>query len=139
MPKRKCTFNDSLQAKYPFINGINITSNVRWEKCPTECSVSHSGVGPLSTKKYKNPDCVSPLQVLQYLIFLWNQTSHFLMIWMSPQQVCGLIVLYKKNHSFRSNGCASKLIQTCFDQKFRCTRMEIEAIVKMILVNPTVS
>ncbi|GFY02982.1 uncharacterized protein TNCV_979871 [Trichonephila clavipes] len=39
----------------------------------------------------------------------------------------------QENHSFRSNDCASKLIQTCFDPKFTCSRTKSEAIVVKVL------
>lgn len=39
----------------------------------------------------------------------------------------------KENHSFRSNDCASKLIQICFEKKFRCARTKTESIVSNVL------
>ncbi|KAL4111774.1 hypothetical protein QTP88_015663 [Uroleucon formosanum] len=39
----------------------------------------------------------------------------------------------RESHSFRSNDCASRLIQTCFEQKFRCARTKSEAIVVNVL------
>lgn len=39
----------------------------------------------------------------------------------------------QENHSFRSNDCASKLIQSCFDPKFICARTKSEAIVVNVL------
>ncbi|KAL4721217.1 hypothetical protein ACJJTC_019542 [Scirpophaga incertulas] len=60
IPKRKCSFNVSLQEKYPFIKQINTPSDVRCEKCRTEFSVSHSGGGDiehnLKSDKHKNGD-----------------------------------------------------------------------------------
>ncbi|KFM78507.1 hypothetical protein X975_11411, partial [Stegodyphus mimosarum] len=47
MPKRKCSFNVSLQEKYLFMKQTNTPSGVRWEKCRTELSVSHSGSGDI--------------------------------------------------------------------------------------------
>ncbi|KAF8766425.1 hypothetical protein HNY73_019490 [Argiope bruennichi] len=60
MPKRKCTFNVNLQAKYPFIKQINSRSDVRCEKCRIEFSVSHGGASDieqhLKSGKHKNAD-----------------------------------------------------------------------------------
>lgn len=39
----------------------------------------------------------------------------------------------QENHSFRSNDCASKLIQSCFEPKFSCARTKTEAIVLNVL------
>lgn len=39
----------------------------------------------------------------------------------------------QESHSFHSNDCASRLIQTCFEQKLRCARTKSEAIVVNIL------
>lgn len=39
----------------------------------------------------------------------------------------------QENHSFRSNDCTSKLIQTCFEPKFSCARTKTEAIVVNVL------
>ncbi|CAL1279908.1 unnamed protein product, partial [Larinioides sclopetarius] len=39
----------------------------------------------------------------------------------------------QENHSFRSNDCASKLIQSCFDSKFTCARTKSEAVVVNVL------
>lgn len=39
----------------------------------------------------------------------------------------------QENHSFRSNDCASNLIQACFEQKFRCARTKSQAIVENVL------
>ncbi|GFQ66627.1 uncharacterized protein TNCT_252511 [Trichonephila clavata] len=60
MPKRKCSFNVSLQAKYPFMKQIKTPLDVRCEKCRTEFSASHSGAGDieqhLKSEKHRNAD-----------------------------------------------------------------------------------
>ncbi|KAL4090122.1 hypothetical protein QTP88_025021 [Uroleucon formosanum] len=45
----------------------------------------------------------------------------------------------QENHSFRSNDCASKLIQSCFDSKFRCARTKTEAIIKNVFAPKAIS
>ncbi|GFQ71185.1 uncharacterized protein TNCT_550571 [Trichonephila clavata] len=63
MPKRKCSFNVSLQAKYPLIKQINTPSDVRCEKYRTEFSVYYSDAGDieqhLKSEKHKNADRVA--------------------------------------------------------------------------------
>ncbi|GFR27691.1 uncharacterized protein TNCT_517441 [Trichonephila clavata] len=41
----------------------------------------------------------------------------------------------RENHNFRSNDCASKLIQSCFEPKFTCTHMKSEAIIVNVLTS----
>ncbi|KAL4113194.1 hypothetical protein QTP88_016862 [Uroleucon formosanum] len=45
----------------------------------------------------------------------------------------------QENHSFRSNDCASKLIQSCFDSKFRCARTKTETIIKNVFAPKAIS
>ena len=47
MPKRKCTFNENLQAKFPFIKKTVTDSDVKCKKCNTEFSVSHGGASDI--------------------------------------------------------------------------------------------
>lgn len=60
MPKRKCKFNEGLQAKYPFIIKTVSDSDVRCNKCRTEFSVSHGGASDieqhLKSNRHKGAD-----------------------------------------------------------------------------------
>ena len=60
MPKRKCTFNISLQNKYPFIKQRSGESDVTCEKCRTDFSVGHGGASDiekhLKSEKHKLSD-----------------------------------------------------------------------------------
>lgn len=142
MPKRKCTFNDNLKAKYPFIKQTNTPSNVRCEKCRTEFSVSHSGAGDiehhLKSEKHKNADraAASSSSMLNFFKKSSVPTSKDLDI--AAAEGVWAYHTIQENHSFRSNDCASKLIQSCFDQKFRCARTKTEAIVVNILAQTAI-
>ncbi|XP_044741892.1 uncharacterized protein LOC123302864 [Chrysoperla carnea] len=125
MPKRKCSFNVNLQAKYPFIKQSNTPSDVRCEKCRTEFSVSHSGAGDieqhLKSEKHKNADRPSSKDLdVAAAEGVWAYHT------------------VQENHSFRSNDCASKLIQSCFNQKFTCARTKTEAIVVNVLARTAI-
>jgi hypothetical protein len=60
MPKRKCSFNDKLQTKYPFLKQRSGPSDVTCEKCRTDFSVAHGGAGDiekyLRSEKHKLSD-----------------------------------------------------------------------------------
>lgn len=47
MPKRKCTFNITLQNKYPFIKQRSGATDVTCEKCRTDFSVGHGGASDI--------------------------------------------------------------------------------------------
>lgn len=142
MPKRKCTFNESLQAKYPFIKQVNTPSGVRCEKCRTEFSVSHSGAGDieqhLKSEKHKTADraAASSSSMLNFFKKSDVPTSKDLDI--AAAEGVWAYHTIQENHSFRSNDCATKLIQSCFDQKFRCARTKTEAIVVNVLARTAI-
>ncbi|GFQ72120.1 uncharacterized protein TNCT_189121 [Trichonephila clavata] len=133
MPKRKYSFNVSLQAKYPFIKQINTPPNVRCEKCRTEFTVSHSGAGDiehhLKSEKHKNADRAATLSssMLNFFNKLDASTSKDLDI--SVAEDVWAYHMTQENHSFRCNDCVSKLIQLCFELQFTCAGTKSEAIV----------
>ncbi|GFQ99548.1 uncharacterized protein TNCT_524701 [Trichonephila clavata] len=137
MPKRKCSLNVSLEAKYPFIRQINTPSEVRCEKCCTEFSVSHSGAGNIEqhskSEKHKNANraAFSSSSVLNFFKKLDKPTSKDIDIDM-VESVWAYHTIHE-NQSFRYNDCASKLIQSCFEPKFSCARANSEAIVVNVL------
>ncbi|CAG5013822.1 unnamed protein product [Parnassius apollo] len=132
MPKRKLAFNVNLQAKYPFIKQINTPSDVKCGKCRTEFSVSHSVARDieqhLNSKKHKNADRAAALSPSLLTFFKKSDapTSKDLDIAATE----GVWAYYKiqENHSFHSNNCASKLIQSCFDPKFTCARTKSDLL-----------
>lgn len=80
MPKRKCTFNNKLQTKYPFVKQRNDPSDVTCEKCRTDFSVAHMVVASdvekhLRSEKHKLYPIMLPLQVHQCSIFFKKMDS----------------------------------------------------------------
>lgn len=131
MPKRKCSFNVSLQEKYPFIKQINTPSDVRCEKCRTEFSVSHSGGGDieqhLKSDKHKNADRAAASSSSLLNFFKKSDAPNLKDLDIAAAEGVWAYHTIQENHSFRSNDCASKLIQSCFDPKFTCARTKSEA------------
>jgi len=137
MPKRKCTFNVNLQAKYPFIKQTNTPSDVRCEKCRTEFSVSHSGASDieqhLKSEKHKNADRAAASSSSMLTFFKKSDTPTLKDLDIAAAEGVWAYHTIQENHSFRSNDCASKLIQSCFEPKFTCARTKSEAIVVNVL------
>lgn len=137
MPKRKCTFNISLQNKYPFIKQRSGESDVTCEKCRTDFSVGHGGASDiekhLKSEKHKLSDqaAASSSSMLSFFKRTNLATSKDLDI--AAAEGAWAYHTVQENHSFRSNDCASNLIQTCFEQKFRCARTKSQAIVVNVL------
>ncbi|GFR11159.1 uncharacterized protein TNCT_543551 [Trichonephila clavata] len=137
MPKRKCSFNVSLQAKYPFIKQINTPSNVRCEKCRRQFSVSHGGAGVieqhLKSGKHKKGDraAASSSSMLNFFKKSDAPTSKDLNI--AASEGVWAYQTIQENHSFRSNDCASKLIQSYVEPKFTCARTKSEVVVVNVL------
>lgn len=143
MPKRKCTFNVSLQAKYPFIKQVNTPSDVRCEKCRTEFSVSHhSGGGDieqhLKSEKHKNAEIAAASSSSMLNFFKKSDAPTAKDLDIASAEGVWAYHTIQENHSFRSNDCASKLLQLCFDQKFSCARTKTEAIVVNVLASTAI-
>lgn len=137
MPKRKCTFNINLQTKYPFIKQRNTPSDVRCEKCRTEFSVSHGGASDieqhLKSEKHKNANLTAASSSSMLNFFKKADTPISKDLDVAAAEGVWAYHTVQENHSFRSNDCASKLIQLCFEPKFRCARTKTEAIVRNVL------
>lgn len=137
MPKRKCTFNINLQSKYPFIKQRNVPTDVTCEKCRTDFSVAHGGASDiekhLRSEKHKLSDqaAASSSSMLNFFKKTYSPTSKDLEV--AAAEGAWAFHTVQENHSFRSNDCASSLIQTCFEQKFRCARTKSEALVVNVL------
>lgn len=143
MPKRKCIFNSNLQSKYPFIKQRNSTpSDVNCGKCHTDFSISHGGASDieqhLKSEKHKNADraAASSSSMLNFFKKSDVPTTNDLDI--AAAEGVWAYHTIQENHSFRSNDCASKLIQSCFEQKFRCARTKTEAIVVNVLARTAI-
>lgn len=138
MPKRKCVFNKALLEKYPFIKIRSIPSDVLCEKCATQFSVSHGGGSDveqhLRSEKHKNADRAAAANFSLQKYFKNANTPTTKDLEIAAAEGVWAYHTIQENHSFRSNDCASKLIQSCFDSKFRCARTKTEAIIKNVFL-----
>lgn len=143
MPKRKCVFNINLQTKYPFIKQTKSLSDVRCQKCCTEFSVSHGGASDiehhLKSEKHKKCDLAAASSSLIHSYFKQTDAPTPNDLNVAAAEGVWAYHTVQENHSFRSNDCASKIIQECFEPKFRCARTKTEAIVTNVLACTAVS
>jgi len=137
MPKRKCSFNDKLQTKYPFVKQKRDPSDVTCEKCRTDFSVEHGGSGDiekhLRSEKHKLSDHAAASSSSMLNFFKKTDLPSSKDFEVAAAEATWAYHTVQGNHSFRSNDCASSLIQTCFEQKFRCAHTQSEAIVVNVL------
>ena len=142
MPKRKCTFNVNLQTKYPFIKQTISSSDVRCDKCRTEFSVSHGGNSDieqhLKSEKHKNADWAAASSSSMLTFFKKSDMPTSKDLDAAAAEGVWAYHTIQENHSFRSNDCASKLIQSCFEPKFSCARTKTEAIVVNVLARTAI-
>ncbi|KAF2890983.1 hypothetical protein ILUMI_15190, partial [Ignelater luminosus] len=129
MPKRKCTFNSTLQNKY--------AADVTCEKCRTDFSVGHGGASDiekhLKSEKHRLSDQAAASSSSMLSFFKRTNLPTFKDMDIATAEGAWAYHTVQKNHSFRSNDCASNLIQTCFEQRFRCARTKSQAIVVNVL------
>ncbi|KAL4126194.1 hypothetical protein QTP88_010420 [Uroleucon formosanum] len=137
MPKRKCTFNDKLKTKYPFVKQRSDPSDVTCEKCRTDFSVAHGGAGDiekhLRSEKHKLSDHAAASSSSMLNFFKKTDSPSSKDFEVTAAEATWAYHTVQESHSFRSNDCASRLIQTCFEQKFKCARTKSEAIVVNVL------
>lgn len=135
MPKRKCTFNTELEDKYRFIRKTISESDVRCEKCGTNFSIAHGGGYDinkhLNSAKHKSfENSASSSRVMTHFYKHSTPTANDLEV--AASEGVWAYHTVKQNNSFRGNDCSSKLIQACFEPKFRCARTKCEAIVTSV-------
>lgn len=131
-PKRKCVFNDELKEEFPFIRTTATQHDVKCNKCLAIFSIANSGRSAikqhLQTAKHKEADKLTaknkPLSS-----FLRRQAFDDEEKMLAIKEASWSYHLIQHNHSFRSNDCTSKLIQSCFDKKYSCARTKTEAII----------
>lgn len=142
MPKRKCAFNKALQEKYPLIKVKVFPSDVLCEKCTTQFSVSHGGGSDieqhLKSEKHNNADRVAATNFSLQKYFKNTNTPTSKDLEIATAEGVWVYHTVQENHSFRSNDCASKFIQSCFDSKFRCARTKTEAIIKNVFAQKAI-
>ncbi|GBP10082.1 hypothetical protein EVAR_77513_1 [Eumeta japonica] len=116
--------------------------SLRCEKCRTEFSVSHSGASDieqhLKSEKHKNADRAAASSSSMLNFFKNSNTPSSKDLDIAAAEGVWAYHTIQENHSFRSNDCASKLIQSCFDPKFACARTKTEAIVVNVLTRTAI-
>lgn len=133
-PKRKCTCNNDLKTKYPFLSTTATDSDLYCSTCKGSFGISSRGDADikkhLNTDKHKN--ALSAAATSQRLTtYFTTQSTEDLHI-----AACEGTWAYhtiKENHSFRSADSAKKIFRTCFHfYKFSCSRTKCEAIAKNV-------
>lgn len=120
MPERKCIFNHNLQTKYPFIKQRSDPSDVTCGKCRTDFNVAHGDAidieKHLRPEKHKLSDhsVASSSKMLNFFKKTDLPSSKDFEV--AAAEGAWAYHTVQENHSFRSNDCASSLIQTCFEQ-----------------------
>lgn len=137
MPKRKCTFNDKLKTKYPFVKQRSDPSDVTCEKCRIDFSVARGGLGDikkhLRSEKHKLSEHAAASSSSMLNFFKKTDSPSSKDFEVAAAEATWAYHTVQESHSFPSNDCASRLIQTCFEEKFRCARTKSEAIVVNVL------
>ncbi|KAH1180945.1 hypothetical protein KIL84_001879 [Mauremys mutica] len=137
--RRKCVFNDELKSKYTFIKAStnNDNSEVECVKCRSVFSIANSG----KTDIENHIQTVKHKRAMSAAIASMSVTSYFKKKQFEDAErklaaAEGLWAYHTvmNNHSFRSMDCTCKLIKTCFDARFTCSRTKCEAIVTDVLV-----
>lgn len=134
-PKRKCVFNNELQKEFPFIRKTLGESDVRCSKCFACFSIANSGRANIKQHLESNKHKKAVLDSCTN-----KQTTTFVRNKQFDNKEKELAVIegtwayhsVQHSFSFRSNDCTSKLIKSCFDDKYSCARTKCEAIVKHI-------
>lgn len=134
--RRKCVFNDELQQQYSFIKKTDIDSKVRCSKCMATFSIANGGKldiqQHLRTNKHKDSDIAAASSKTLSCYFGSKDFND------SKRKICiseGTWAYHavNHNHSFRSNDCTSKLIRSCFDERYSSGRTKCESIVCKVL------
>lgn len=127
-PKRKCTFNEDLKKKYPFLKTTISQSDVRCDVCGGTFNIGGSGnyeIGRHVDSPKNKKALTATSQTRHVTQFFPSSTDYHI-------SACEGVWAYhviKANHSFRSSDCSSKIIRTCFNiSKFHCARTKCEAI-----------
>ncbi|KAF2891529.1 hypothetical protein ILUMI_14644 [Ignelater luminosus] len=110
---------------------------VTCEKCRTNFSVAYGGASDikhhLRSEKHKLYDQAAASNSLMLNYFKKTDSPLSKDFEVAAAEGTWAYHTVKENDSFRSNDCASSLIQTCFEHKFRCARTKSEAIVINVL------
>lgn len=130
MSKRKCTFNDSLKKRYPFIEKKD-GSNVYCRTCLSTFTVSSGGnyhiLKHIGTDKHKKAAAASACST-NFKTFISGVSAK------KTQAVAiaeGIFSYHNVKHyqSFREMDCSSKIMKKVYDQSYSCARTKSEAII----------
>lgn len=114
MPKCKCTFIINLQTKYPFIKEKSVPTDVTCKRCCTDFSVAHGDASDiekhLRSEKHRLSDhaAASSSSILNFFKKTDSPSSKDFEV--ATAEGTWAFYAMQKNHSFRSNDCASNLI-----------------------------
>ncbi|BFZ18203.1 hypothetical protein BsWGS_21242 [Bradybaena similaris] len=139
MPKRKCTFNNSLKDQFPFIKDSSFDSTkVECTICRAEFSVAHGGrsdiVNHVKTKKHNaalsSSTCDNKLLAtfLPHKQELGDKESE-----LAAQEATFVYHTIKHNQSFQSMDCTSLLLKKFVDPRFTCKQTKCKAIAVNVL------
>lgn len=134
-PKRKCSFNDELKRKHPFLFTTSSDSDLECRTCKGKFSIAYRGAADiakhLETKQHR--DAVNAAVGAKPLTSFFSSASsedHHI-------AACEGTWAYhtiKENQSFRSCDCATKIFRSCFHMlKFTCSHTKCAAIVTNVL------
>lgn len=131
--RRKCIFNASLQAKYPFIHNYSQDeSEVQCSFCASKFSVAHGGNTDIqchinSTKHKNSAKAVASTSSIKNFCITtsFNETTKKVL----AAEGTWAYHLIQHNHSFRSADCTSKLINVMFEPKYSSARTKSNAII----------
>ena len=133
--KRKCSFQESWKAKFPFLK--NLTSGqVYCTLCSSQFCVLNSGISDVNnhikTKKHIS-SAIAKSNSCGLEKFIRTEPSNEEEIIAAKEAVFAFHAV-NHDHSFRSMDCTTELIQTTFCKKFRCKRTKSEAIINNVIV-----
>lgn len=138
MPKRKCTFNETLKAKYPCFKEGRNKSEAYCILCNSYLNIGNKGITDiedhLKTEKHKrHVRGQSNSGAMDSFVINSSENSAI----RAAEAVLSFHTV-KHHQSFRSMDCTSKLLQTMFSdstiaKKITCGRTKTEAIIQNIL------
>ncbi|VVC35789.1 Hypothetical protein CINCED_3A001819 [Cinara cedri] len=139
MPKRRCTFTESLQSEFTFLKKCEVIGKVFCTVCKALFSIEHGGRSDIKQhmEKKKHTSALSSTsksyKVTSYFIKQGpaGLTSEGLKIAAEEGMFAFHTIVH--NHSFRSMDCTTALIKMLHEKKFSCARTKCESIILNVL------
>ncbi|KAI6648573.1 hypothetical protein LOD99_8053 [Oopsacas minuta] len=131
-----CTFNTSLQVKYPFLAIVG-NGKLKCKKCFGIFSVQYEGNQAIrrhmkSKKHMATLDTSAQSQTLTKFSVTMDLKS-------AANEATWCFHTIKHNQTFRSMDCTSQLIRKLFGSEFNCARTKVDAIVNNVLAPYSIS